>query len=85
MTPIQVIQMTPVLHLTCYLSSALLVMAAAGAEGAEGAEGAPSSSSSLAADICRSGHHRKTTGHQLDLVLGFKHNHDDAFEIPMMQ
>ena len=60
-------------------------MAAAGAEGAEGAEGAPSSSSSLAADICQSGHYSKTTGHQLDLFLGFNHNHDDAFEIPMMQ
>ncbi len=46
----------------CYLSSALLVMAAAGAEGAEGA---PSSSSSWAADSCQSGrcfYHRKTTG-----------------------
>lgn len=50
-------------------------MAAAGAEGAEGAEGAPSSSSSLAANICQSGHQRETTGHQLDLF---------AFEIPMM-
>lgn len=55
------------------------------AAGAEGAEGAPSSSSSLAADICQSGHYSKTTGHQLDLFLGFNHNHDDAFEIPMMQ
>lgn len=60
-------------------------MAAAGAEGAEGAEGAPSSSSSLAADICQSGHQRETTGHELDLFLGFKHHHEDAFEIPMMQ